>query len=403
MITFLTFNLIYGLGNLYLFYSVSDIAKTGFYGNIFLGLFILLMTFSPIFIHQYTLKGSERTSRILLYIGYIWMAFVVVFSPFGALLDLYNAIARHSMFLSGGHLDLKTIPDNYIFFVPFFLSLTFNIYGYYEAKKLRVEKLVISTPKLPHGVDKVTIAQISDLHLGIISGDKTLNKVIREIKNAGPDLIVSTGDLIDGAVNHIRYFPEKLKHLQARLGKFAIIGNHEFYAGLTNAVKFIEESGFIPLRNSGVSIEGILNIAGVDDLGDIDNGLSEQVNTKTEREILSDLPAGIFTILLKHRSHVINDNIVLFDLQLSGHTHKGQIFPVNLIIPFLFKYHTGYSKLAKGAAIYVSRGAGTAGPPVRFMSPPELTFIEIVSARKAQPLKKLYNNKHNATHNVENI
>ena len=102
---------------------------------------------------------------------------------------------------------------------------------------------------------------------------------------------------------------------------------------------------------------------------------------KTEKEILADLPAGIFTILLKHRSVVINDNIGLFDLQLSGHTHKGQIFPVNLLIPFIFKYHTGYSKLSKGAAIYVSRGAGTAGPPVRFLSPPELTLIEIVSEK----------------------
>ena len=281
----------------------------------------------------------------------------------------------------GKDLILKPFPMTYTFFVPLLLSLTFNIYGYYEAKKLWVEKLIIRTPKLPHGVDRIKIAQISDLHLGIITGDKTLHKVIKEIEDAEPDLIVSTGDLIDGPVNHIKYFPEKLKRLQARLGKFAVIGNHEFYAGLKNAVKFIEESGFILLRNSGVTVEGTLNIAGVDDLGDTGKGLPESAADKTEREILASLPPEIFTILLKHRSVVINDNIGLFDLQLSGHTHKGQIFPVNLLIPFIFKYHTGYSKLSKGAAIYVSRGAGTAGPPVRFLSPPELTLIEIVSEK----------------------
>jgi hypothetical protein len=371
MLIFLSFTIIYCLGNLYLFFKVSDISGLGLYENIFLGLFILLMTFSPIFIHQYTLKGSEKKSRFLLHTAYLWMAFIVVFSPFAALLDSYNFIIRHA-----------TIPETYTFFVPLILSLTFNIYGYYEAKKLWVEKLIIRTSKLPHGVDRIKIAQISDLHLGIITGDKTLTKVIKEIEDAEPDLIVSTGDLIDGPVNHIKYFPEKLKRLQARLGKFAVIGNHEFYAGLKNAVKFIEESGFILLRNSGVTVEGTLNIAGVDDLGDTGKGLPESAADKTEREILASLPPEIFTILLKHRSVVINDNIGLFDLQLSGHTHKGQIFPVNLLIPLIFKYHTGYSKLSKDAAIYVSRGAGTAGPPVRFLSPPELTLIEIISEKK---------------------
>jgi len=339
------------------------------------------MTFSPIFIHQYTLKGSEKKSRFLLHAAYLWMAFIVVFSPFAALLDSYNFIVRHAIFLFGKGFNFKAIPETYTFFVPLLLSLTFNIYGYYEAKKLWVEKLILRTPKLPHGVDRIKIAQISDLHLGIITGDKTLTKVIKEIEDAEPDLIVSTGDLIDGPVNHIKYFPEKLSRLQARLGKFAVIGNHEFYAGLKNAVKFIEESGFILLRNSGVNLDGILNIAGVDDMGDTGNELRQNAADKTEKDILADLPAGIFTILLKHRSDVINDNLGLFDLQLSGHTHKGQIFPVNLLIPFIFKYHTGYSKLSKGAAIYVSRGAGTAGPPIRFLSPPELTLIEIVSEK----------------------
>ena len=381
MLIFLSFTLIYSLGNLYLFFKVSDISGLGLYENFFLGLFILLMTFSPIFIHQYSLKGSEKKSRFLLHTAYLWMAFIVVFSPFAVLLDSYNFIVQHAIFLFGKSFNSITIPNLYTFFIPLFLSLIFNTYGYFEAKKLWVEKLTVKTSKLPHGVDRIKVAQISDLHLGIITGDKTLTKVIKEIEDAKPDLIVSTGDLIDGAVNHIKYFPEKLKRLQARLGKFAVIGNHEFYAGLKNAVKFIEESGFVLLRNSGVTVEGILNIAGVDDLGDTGNGLPESATDKTEREILLSLPPEIFTILLKHRSDVINDSLSFFDLQLSGHTHKGQIFPINILTYFIFEHHTGFKNLEKGAAIYVSRGAGTAGPPVRFLSPPELTLIEIVSEK----------------------
>jgi hypothetical protein len=81
---------------------------------------------------------------------------------------------------------------------------------------------------------------------------------------------------------------------------------------------------------------------------------------------------------------VDNNSLGLFDLQLSGHTHKGQIFPINLITTVLFHHHAGYIKLPKGSAIYVSRGAGAAGPPIRFLSPPEIAIIEVVSVKESQ-------------------
>jgi len=384
MIIFLAFNVIYGLGNLYLFFKVSNIFNLGIYEDIFLGFFIFLMASSPIFIHQYSLKGSERKSRIFLHIGYLWMAFIVVFSPFGVLLDSYNFIVQHAVFLFGKDLNSIIISQHSTFFIPFILSVTFSIYGFFEAKRLKVEKLTINTSKLPSGIARITVAQIADLHLGIITGDKTLNKVIKEIENVKPDLIVSTGDLLDSSVKHIDYLSEKLKDINAPLGKFAVIGNHEFYAGLKHAVKFIGDSGFILLRNYGENVRGIINIAGVDDLGDAANGLPENIKSSLEREILAGLSPDFFTILLKHRTDVSNDSLGFFDLQLSGHTHKGQIFPINLLTCFIFEHHAGFKKLEKGSAIYVSRGAGTAGPPVRFLSPPELTIIEIVNIKEIQ-------------------
>jgi len=384
MIIFLAFNVIYGLGNLYLFFKVSNIFNLGIYEDIFLGFFIFLMASSPIFIHQYSLKGSEIKSRIFLHIGYLWMAFIVVFSPFGVLLDSYNFIVQHAVFLFGKDLNSIIISQHSTFFIPFILSVTFSIYGFFEAKRLKVEKLTINTSKLPSGIARITVAQIADLHLGIITGDKTLNKVIKEIENVKPDLIVSTGDLLDSSVKHIDYLSEKLKDINAPLGKFAVIGNHEFYAGLKHAVKFIGDSGFILLRNYGENVRGIINIAGVDDLGDAANGLPENIKSSLEREILAGLSPDFFTILLKHRTDVSNDSLGFFDLQLSGHTHKGQIFPINLLTCFIFEHHAGFKKLEKGSAIYVSRGAGTAGPPVRFLSPPELTIIEIVNIKEIQ-------------------
>jgi predicted MPP superfamily phosphohydrolase len=93
---------------------------------------------------------------------------------------------------------------------------------------------------------------------------------------------------------------------------------------------------------------------------------------------LSSLPEDRFTLLLKHQPIIDAGAVGLFDLQLSGHTHKGQIFPFNLVTRLFYKRHAGLSKIQENAFLYVSRGSGTWGPPARFLSPPEVTLIELV-------------------------
>ena len=161
------------------------------------------------------------------------------------------------------------------------------------------------------------------------------------------------------------------------MGKFAVTGNHEFYAGITHSLKFIEKAGFTVLRGEGVSIQNLINIAGVDNPEDNTHSV-----IKPEKEILSRLPSDKFTLLLKHKPDIEKESLGLFDLQVSGHTHKGQIFPIGLITSFLFYHNAGYINLPKGSALYVSRGIGSAGPPVRIFAPPELTIIDIVSEKK---------------------
>jgi predicted MPP superfamily phosphohydrolase len=310
----------------------------------------------------------------------MWVAFLVPFFTVSIILDLYNVVIKYSGSITDNNLGLATLSPYSTFFISLLLSFAINVYGYFEAKNLRVERLVISTSKLPEGVDKLRIAQISDLHLGIIVRDETLDRVVQKIKNETPDLIVSTGDLVDGIIRNMDNLAVKLKNLQPRLGKYAVMGNHEVYGGVKNTIKFIRDSGFILLRGSGVAVEDTINIAGMDFTGGEVRRYSKQYLQKPEREILSGLPSGLFTLLLKHRSDVENESLGMFDLQLSGHTHKGQIFPMNLATMFLFQHHSGFAELAKGSAIYVSRGTGTAGPPVRFLSTPEITIIDIVSA-----------------------
>jgi predicted MPP superfamily phosphohydrolase len=380
MIAFLFFQAIYGLAHLYIFFKLTAFLKLGTPAAVVTGMFILFMAGSPVLIHIYTYRVSARTSRIFAYTGYMWIAFLILFSPLAIVFDLYDLIARNGIALSGR--QFVPLSPSHAFLIPVFGAAVLSAYGYFEANGLRAEMLTVRTRKLPPGTERIKIAHISDLHLNIMTREATLDKIIARIQDTRADLIVCTGDLLDGGVKHIGHFAKKLKRLHAGLGKFAVIGNHEFFGGLEHSLRFIEDSGFALLRGRSVTIEGIINIAGVEDLEEMKNDVSGNRSHEQEMKMLSGLPKDVFTLLLKHRAEVSDTSLGLFDLQLSGHTHRGQIFPVSLITPFIFPYHSGFQKLSHGSALYVSRGLGTAGPPVRFLSPPEFTIIEVISENR---------------------
>jgi hypothetical protein len=224
-------------------------------------------------------------------------------------------------------------------------------------------------------IGTLTIAQISDVHLGLIVREERLKRILREVERAGPDILVSTGDLVDGQMGSLRGLAELLKTINPKYGKFAITGNHEFYAGLDQALNFMEKAGFTVLRGETLNLAGIINIAGIDD----PTGKQfEDLRGVSERALLSELPREKFTLLLKHLPVMDENALGLFDLQLSGHTHKGQIFPFTLITRLFFGNYSGLTHLPNNSYLYVSRGSGTWGPPIRFLSPPEVTIIKLV-------------------------
>ncbi|MBC8414217.1 MAG: metallophosphoesterase [Nitrospira sp.] len=377
MIIFLFIVLSYAAANLHLYYKIIAVLSPEFPVNFLLGLLLLIMAVSPTLIHIYSLRGSKRSVTFWSYLVFYWLSLLVIFFPLAFMLDVYNYFILNPEY--AGHLfsGAQIISPENIFFYPLALAFFVNLYGYYEAKQIRVEHLTLKTDKLPAGTERIRIVQIADLHLGVIVGEKVLKKVIAMTEEAGPDLIVSTGDLLDGGVKHIGHMKSMLKNIKAPLGKFAVIGNHEFYGGLSSTSGYIEEVGFTLLRAEGQTIGNKLNIAGVDFIGGETASYHRRTDQATERDILSALPDSLYTVLLKHKTEVEGESLGLFDLQLSGHTHNGQIFPMQLAVMCIFRHHTGFKRLAKGSAIYVSRGTGTAGPPIRFLAPPEITIIDI--------------------------
>jgi len=245
----------------------------------------------------------------------------------------------------------------------------------YSAWQIRVDRVVLTTTKLPPELEKFTIAQISDVHLGPMVGERRLSRIIRLLTRIKPDLVVATGDLVDAQMDRLNNLAAMLTTLDPPLGKFAIPGNHEFYAGIRQSERFLRAAGFKLLRNEDFKLNGFINIVGVDDPAGKRRYPESSLVGREEKILLADSKG--FTLLLKHRPTVEIESLGQFDLQLSGHTHGGQIFPFNLITRIFYPKQRGLYRLDKGSVLYVSRGTGTWGPPMRFLSPPEVTLIEL--------------------------
>jgi len=267
------------------------------------------------------------------------------------------------------------------FFIALTVSLLVAIYGHLEALTIRTERITITTPKIPKELGKLRIVQISDVHLGLIVRGCRLEKILREVRAARPDILVSTGDLLDGQINDVSKTVDSFRLINTPHGKFAVTGNHEFYAGLERSLSFMKEVGFTVLRGETRDIRGVVLVAGVDDETANRFGLS---NGMAEAELLSNLPRDRFVLFLKHRPLFHRGSDRLFDLQLSGHTHGGQIFPFSLIIKMLYPVDAGLLALNDGALLYVSPGSGTWGPPMRFFAPPEVTVVDLIHGEKPE-------------------
>lgn len=372
---FISFFLLYGMMHLYVYKKINAALSLHTSQIISLITWIGLMVFAPFIIRYSEMLGWEFVAQLMSYAGYIWMGALFLF----IMVSLFIDVIRLIMYLASKLLqqDFSAIMPaaKSIFFATNIIVLSICGYGYYEAKNIRIEKITINTSRMSHTVNRLRLVQISDVHLGLIVREDRLRKIINVVEELKPDILVSTGDLVDGQINELDGLSDLFNEINPVYGKFAVTGNHEFYAGLDQAIAFTEKAGFTLLRGKAVNINGILNIAGVDDRTAQRYGRYAESD---EPALLRGLNQDVFTLLLKHRPRVNEGSAGLFDLQLSGHTHKGQIFPFSLVTGIYFPMDSGFINLQAGSSLYVSRGTGTWGPPIRFLSPPEITVIDIV-------------------------
>ena len=337
-------------------------------------LFLLSMLLAPVVIRLLERREHESAARWTAFIGYGWMGYLFLFCSCFLLLDLCRLLVR----LAGRGGFCPWLGSYFPGAATSFMGVTFlvaviTLYGWREAGAIRTENVDIYTMKIPKAAGTITVVQLSDLHLGLLVGAGRLKTILAAVRAAQPDILVTTGDLVDGQMDGQAELARLLGEIRPRLGKFAVTGNHELYAGSRQAFAFLRDAGFTLLRGEVVRIPGILAVAGVDDpVFGGKGGVAQQ-----ERTLFSRTDSDLFLLLLKHRPVVLPGSRGRFDLQLSGHVHQGQIFPFTLLTRIAFPIPMGLSGIEEGGAVYVSRGAGTWGPPLRFLAPPEVTVFRL--------------------------
>jgi len=367
---------VYGLMHLYVARKI--LSQTDFSGAVNTGIiiFLVIMVISPVLCRVVAMRGMEGVTYISTLVSFLWMGIVFYVFLINVGVDFINVFGKlaHST-VFGGH-PTAFIPEGYpTFFATLLIAIVVCTYAYFEASNIGVTKVTIQTKKLPEGVKEIVIAQISDLHLGVLVREKRLKKVAGILKEIEPDILFSTGDLVDANVDTIGELAEVFRGVNPRFGKYAVTGNHEFFAGIEKSVMFTRDAGFVLLRNECRNLDSLINIVGLDD------PMAKRFKSRTGEDIsglLSRCDPALFTILLCHQPKKFRESAPLLpiDLQLSGHTHKGQLFPFNLVTHFFFPMQGGFFEV-DGRKLYASRGTGTWGPPLRFLSPPEIVLIRL--------------------------
>ncbi|MGE7390206.1 metallophosphoesterase [Streptomyces sp. NPDC004126] len=237
----------------------------------------------------------------------------------------------------------------------------------------RVKRVQVPLARLPRAAHGFRIAVVSDVHLGPVLGRAHTRRIVDTVNRTQPDLIAIVGDLVDGDVRDLGPAAEPLRELRARLGSFFVTGNHEYFSGAQQWVDHVRELGLTPLENARRELPHF-DLAGVNDVQGEKEGKGPDFQAA-----LGDRDRARASVLLAHQPIVIDEAVRHgVDLQLSGHTHGGQLWPGEYLAELANPTVAGLERYGD-TQLYVSRGAGAWGPPVRVGAPSDITVVELAS------------------------
>ncbi|MFZ1081639.1 MAG: metallophosphoesterase [Candidatus Kryptoniota bacterium] len=307
----------------------------------------------------------------LSWIGSFWIGAFVYFLLIVAAIDLLRLINHFLPFFPA---FITSNPARSAFtaaIVVISIVAVVLVYGFINAHIIRVRTFDITIAKEAGKRKTLNIVMASDIHLSSIIGRSRIKSIVEKINSLSPDLVLLPGDIVDGDLNPVIHqnLGESLRQIRAPLGVFAITGNHEYIGGVERACKYITDHGVKMLRDTSVFVDESFYIVGRED--------RSARKRRPLKELMENVDTKYPVILMDHQPfHLDEAEANGIDLQLSGHTHHGQMWPFNYITDMVYELAYGY--LVKGSThIYVSSGVGTWGPPLRIGADPEIVDVRM--------------------------
>lgn len=319
-------------------------------------------------------KFLNSFSVFFVWVGSFWLGAMVYYLLFVLFIDLIRLL----------NLLLGFLPESFflaeyklIFFLIVNIAVISIVFlGYVNASSPVIKKLDLNINKKAGKIKSLKIAMASDLHLGTIINRKRLSKIVNKINSINPDIILLPGDVVDEDIGPVikQNAGELLRTLKAKYGIFAITGNHEYIGGAKAACNYLTEHGIKELRDSTILIEDSFYIVGREDRAS--KGFAG-ILRKPLNMLLEGVNKELPVILMDHQPvHLEDAEKNGIDLQLSGHTHHGQLWPFNFITKKIYEVSMGY-KQKGNTHYYVSCGVGSWGPPIRTGNRPEILMINL--------------------------
>lgn len=364
------FLILYGVINGYIFVHIwlflDNIGVQPIWGVVVGAVFASTYVIGEIIQHY----RSSYFTDALVSIGSIWFLCIVHFF-FGSL--IFDILWWIHIFVPSWSIQLREI-GTWMGYSISLITLCMIFLGYFNAISPKIRHKKITIPKKNTVTPKLKIAVASDIHLGPINGYRHARRLVKKINSLSPDIILFPGDILDGDVAPVirRDLGKYLQELQAPFWVFAVLGNHEYIGGIDRAIKYITDHSIQILRDEITCVAGI-TIIGRDDVSS-----KRFWYTRTSLDsLLNHTSPEEPTILMDHQPYhleeAVNNKI---DVQLSGHTHYGQVWPLNLIVSRIFEVSRWYKK-KRNTHIIVSSGFGTWWPPIRTNSRAELWCLEM--------------------------
>jgi predicted MPP superfamily phosphohydrolase len=373
---FIIFFAIYSAVNFYIFIrgwqAISHIPiLKPFYIIIF-----LLSALAYIIAKIFNSKLPALIYDILLWPGSLWFAFMLYFFLFIVLIDFSRLLnyffGIYPSFITNNFQTAKLVT-----FISVVLMSSILIFaGYLNTRNIKINHAEIKIPRKASKLSELNAVLVADFHLNPVNDGNLLDKIGRKINELNADIVLIPGDIVDDRVEILKRknIGKELSEIKSKYGVYVSNGNHEFINGVEGADKYLREFNLNVLRDSAVLIENSFYILGREDRS---KPSFTNKRRKSLGEILKEVDRSFPVIVIDHTplgfSETVEENI---ELQLSGHTHHGQMFPLNFITNMIYEVSWGYLKKEK-TQFYVTCGVGTWGPPVRLGSDSEIVKLAI--------------------------